>query len=352
MPMRAALVLPGSIRALTGGSIYDRRIGEGLRDRGWSVEIVALDSSFPVPTAAALESAAAALARLPSRTVTIVDGLALGGMADLVAREAGRLVFVALVHLPLGLEVGTDPDLARQLEMGERRALQYVRAVVITGSSTVDAVAGRGVDRKNIHVVEPGTDCAAIARGSTAGPLHLLCVATLSEGKGHDVLLRALAVHRHESWRLVCVGNQDRWPSTTARLRLLIAELGFEDRVALAGESCGDALERAFDASDLFVLATRRETYGMAVAEALAHGLPVVSTTTGAIPELVGIDAGLLVPPGDVDALSAALGRVLRDAALRGRLKEGACAARARLRTWDDAVDRMTALISGIDKRG
>ena len=58
--------------------------------------------------------------------------------------------------------------------------------------------------------------------------------------------------------------------------------------------------KQRYDRTDVFVLATLRETYGMAVAEALAHGLPVVSTSTGAIPALVGTDAGLLVAPGDV----------------------------------------------------
>ena len=74
------------------------------------------------------------------------------------------------------------------------------------------------------------------------------------------------------------------------------------------------ALDRAYDAADVFVLATWQETYGMAVAEALARGLPIVSTTTGAIPALVGDEAGLLVRPGDVEALAGALTRVIGDA--------------------------------------
>ena len=94
--------------------------------------------------------------------------------------------------------------------------------------------------------------------------------------------------------------------------------------MSLVGELDASALEDFYDRSDLFVLATLRETYGMAVAEALAHGLPVVSTRTGAIPDLVGSDAGLLVPPGDVQALTDALSRVIGDADLRARLAAGA----------------------------
>lgn len=83
----------------------------------------------------------------------------------------------------------------------------------------------------------------------------------------------------------------------------------------------------------------------MAVAEALAHGLPVVSTTTGAIPALVGDEAGLLVPPGDVDALAAALTRVLTDPGLRARLADGARRARARLPSWGDASEKMSTVL-------
>lgn len=92
----------------------------------------------------------------------------------------------------------------------------------------------------------------------------------------------------------------------------------------------------------------------MAVAEALARGLPVVSTTTGAIPELVrsGVrlepdqSAGLLAPPGDLQALTDALSLVLGDARVRARFAEGARRVRDRLPTWDDAVGKMAAALN------
>jgi glycosyltransferase involved in cell wall biosynthesis len=82
------------------------------------------------------------------------------------------------------------------------------------------------------------------------------------------------------------------------------------------------------------------------VAEALARGLPVISTHTGAIAELVGRDAGVLVPPGDADALTAALWRVLVDDELRTRLREGARRVRDRLPTWDEQSGRMADVLS------
>jgi glycosyltransferase involved in cell wall biosynthesis len=121
--------------------------------------------------------------------------------------------------------------------------------------------------------------------------------------------------------------------------------------VSLVGAQHGAALEASWDRADVFVLATCGETYGMAVAEAVAHGLPVVSTTTGAIPELVGSDSGVLVPPGDADALAEALSCVL-DRGERRRLAAGARRVRDRLPTWDAAFGKMAAVLERVATRG
>src|SRR5262249_49761556 len=107
-------------------------------------------------------------------------------------------------------------------------------------------------------------------------------------------------------------------------------------------------LEVCYERTDVFVLATRHETYGMAVAEALAHGVPVVSTATGAIPDLVGRDAGIVVPVGDVKALTEALSNVRLDRWRRAQLAVGARKVRDRLRSWDDASATMAAALESV----
>lgn len=345
----AAFVVPGSIDTRTGGSICDRRMAEGLRERGWDITVVELDGDFPQSGVAAVTGAAEALAALPDGALVVMDGLALSALPHLIEREAARLRIVALVHLPLAADVGFDADTRARLAAAEQRALAASALVVVTGTTTLGLLERYSLPHGRVVVVEPGTDPAPLARGSGGPAVQLLCVATLNVGKGHDVLLSALAAVPNRDWHLTCAGSLTRDRATADRVRGLVRQLELEDRVTLAGELDTAALAACYDAADVFVLATRRETYGMAVAEALAHGLPVVSTTTGAIPDLVGHGAGLLAPPGDVDVLGEALSRVVGDAGLRAQLAAGARQVRDRLTDWDHAAARLDAALQGLE---
>jgi glycosyltransferase involved in cell wall biosynthesis len=341
-------VVPGRLDALTGGYGYDRRTIAGLRGRGWLVTVCSLDDSFPRPTLSALEGANRELETIPDNATVVVDGLALGAMPDVAQRHASRLRLVALVHHPLAEETGLSASLADQLLASERRALATVRAVVVTSEATARALGKYGVSRDRIRVVEPGTDPAPLAKGSRDGVFHLLCVAALVPRKGHEILLQALSGVSDRNWCLTCVGSTGRDQTTTERLRGRALSSGLMTHVRFVGELEGAALAAQYDRADAFVLATLHEGYGMAVAEALACGLPVVATSTGAIPELLGSGAGLLVAPGDAEGFAQALARVMGDARLRGQLAEGARLVRMRLPTWDTASETMAGALEKV----
>jgi glycosyltransferase involved in cell wall biosynthesis len=335
------LVVAGRIDAPTGGSVYHRRMADALAKRGWSVAVHELDASFPFPTTAALQHASGVLSRVPSDSVVVIDGLAFGAMPDVLATHASRLTLIAIVHLPLAAAIGLDPHTARSLAHSERRALALARRVIVTGQTTRALLADCGLSHGDVVVVEPGTDAASLAAGSGAADVHLVTVATLNPGKGHQSLIEALALLPHRRWRLTGVGSLTRHPQTVDDVRHTISRLGLEAHVSLTGElSVADVAVR-YDRADVMVLASLRETYGMAVAEALARGLPVVATATGAVPALVGAEAGLVVPPGDRAALAGALARMVDDTAFRARCAAGARRVRVRLPDWDDAAGRL-----------
>jgi glycosyltransferase involved in cell wall biosynthesis len=342
------LVVPGRLDTLTGGYGYDRRIVAGLIARGWSVSVHELGEGFPFPSSGARAEAARVLAAIPDDAPVLVDGLALGALPDEAERHAARLKIVGLIHHPLALETGIRAADAAALEASERRALAAVRSVVVTSRRTAAALERYGVGPERVDVIEPGTDRAPLARGSRGGPLQLLCVAALVPRKGHDVLLQALASIPSRQWRLTCVGSLERHRAAADRLQALACATGLERLVEFVGEGDAATVSGYYDSADVFVLPTLYEGYGMVVAEALARGLPVVSTHTGAIAELIGADAGIVVPPGDVAALAAALSQVLAEpdgADVRAKLAHGARRVRERLPTWDDAANLMDALL-------
>ena len=345
-------LVPGDLATRTGGYLYDRRVVDGLRARGWTVTVRPLGGGFPNPSPAEIAHARETLGRLPDGSTAVIDGLALGAMPEVVTPEAGRLRLVGLVHHPLAAETGLDPATARGLGERERAALAATSRCVTTSHQTARDLAGYGVPDGRIGVVPPGTDPAPLAGRHRSRTLQILCVATLTPRKGHRVLLRALAPLRQRRWRLTCVGSLERDPATAGSVTAECRRLGLAGRVTFLGELDDAALAACYRRADLFVLASFHEGYGMALAEALARGLPVVSTRAGAIPETVPRAAGLLVSPGNVGALSRALDRVLGDPALRDRLAAGARRARRALPTWDTSAQRFAAELLRIGGAG
>jgi glycosyltransferase involved in cell wall biosynthesis len=324
----AVFAVPGDLATPTGGYAYDRRIIAELRALGWRADVVDLGDGFPRPTAQTREAACARLAHLPAEAPIVIDGLAYGVLPEAGQMLRARHAVVALVHHPLALEAGLDAATATRLRASERDALAAARHVVVTSEPTARLlVADYGVGAEQVSVVEPGTDRGQPAPRAGNGTVVLLAVGSIVPRKGYDVLVAALADLAELDWRLVIAGDGGRSAETFHQLVAEIARRGLADRIAFRGAISTDELSTLYATSDLFVLPSRFEGYGMAYTEAIAHGLPVVGTTAGAIPTTVPAGAGVLVPPDDVAALTATLRRLIENPAERERLAAGARAA-------------------------
>ncbi|MBS0452219.1 MAG: glycosyltransferase family 4 protein [Proteobacteria bacterium] len=355
MARHCSFLFPGELSTRTGGYTYDRHIIDGLRALGWQVDAQSLGPGFPWPGAAALAQARSVVEALPDETLALVDGLAFGVLGELAHAHAARLDWVALVHHPLALESGLNEQQRQGLHAAERHALQAARQVIVTSPFTArNLVAEFGVAASHIRVVEPGTAPAPVAPGSPAGTaLQLLCVATITPRKGHALLIEALAGLKDRPWHLHCAGSLGMDPACSAAVRQALAEHGLQERVSLHDEQDEAGLRQLYARADAFVLPSYHEGYGMALAAAIAHGLPVVSTRAGAIADTVPETAGVLVPPGDVPALRTALQQLLDDSAWRQQLRSGALSARAALPTWNASSRRFAdALCAVHEQRG
>ena len=332
--------IPGDLSLPTGGYAYDRRLLREWREMGVTARHLPLPGGFPNPSEADLAETGRAILSQPYDSVLLIDGLAYGAFPESIAAGlAGRVV--ALVHHPLGLETGLTPTQAAEFVRREAAALRYAAAVVASSETTKRLlVADFGVPVERIAVAEPGVDPAARAVGSGRETLALLAVGSLVPRKGYDVLIAALEGLAEEPWHLTVVGADDRAPATTTALKAQIAAAGLSGRIQLAGALTQAELDAAYARADLFVMPSLFEGYGMVLTEALARGLPILSTTGGAAAETAPDEAALKVPPGDVAALRAGLARLVNNADERRRRADAAWQAASALPRW-----RQTATI-------
>jgi glycosyltransferase involved in cell wall biosynthesis len=268
----------------------------------------------------------------------LVDGLVGSRAPEVLLPESRRVRLVALVHMPLGDE-------------REQAVLAAVASVVTTSAWSRRALLEHyALPADRVHVAEPGVDPAELAPG-TAAAGSLLSVAAVIPGKGHDVLLDALATLNGHAWDCLCVGSLERDPAFVERLRRRAADGGLQDRVRFAGPQAGADLAASYRDADVLVLPSRGETYGMVVTEALARGLPVVAADAGGVAEALGHGAGgdrpgLLVPPDDAAALGAALRAWLDDPELRDRLRRAARERRASLADWSTTTSAVADVLA------
>ena len=346
-------VYPGDLNAPTGGYAYDRRIIAGLKSLGWDIQLIGLGEGYPFPNPAQVDQAKEQLLGLTPGVPMVVDGLALGVLPSLAAGIATRHPLLALVHHPLAFEFGLSEEQAALLKQSETEALRHASQVIANSPATARDLNQRySVPMDRINVVLPGTDRSVHQRERSKithgnrDAIHLLSVGSIIPRKGFHDLLAALAPLADLPWTLSIAGDTTRHASAYESLMTDINRFHLEDRIEVLGAVNNEKLESLYTQADAFVLASLFEGYGMAYAEAMAYGLPIIATTGGAIPDTVPSNAGLLVGPGDVLALTLALKTVIEDAPYRARLSSGALRAAAKQPTWEQAVQRFASVLS------
>jgi len=331
--MRLTLVTVGNPERRTGGYRYHTRLLAGLTALGVQARQVVAGPADP-----AGQAAAAPLMDPGDADVLVVDALARIVCGPWIARwQAERLVVVLVHELPSVAESGTaDPADEEPLLAADR--------LVAVSDSVRDTLLARGVPADRIRVAPPGYDghCRERAPSEPNAEVQVLCVAQWIRRKGISDLLRAWAAHDRPGARLTLIGETDADPAYTAEIRALLT-----DGAEVLGAIDDEELPTHYAQADVFALPSIAEGYGIVYAEALACGLPILACATGPIPNLIG-NAALLVPPGDHDALTTALDRLLADAPLRARL---ALLARRRSRdlpTWHDCARSFLSILQQV----
>jgi len=344
------LVVPGPIDTLTGGFIYDRHIAASIEQAGRLGELISLEGMYPKPSAEGLARDTERIRTLSAEGIVVIDGLALTALAQNGISEAFRGRLVALIHHPLCDETGLSPNDAETFFKAEKAALEPTLGCIVTSSTTARRMRDFGIAADRLRVVTPGLNHPSVAAKRprrAEEPVRLLCVASISQRKGQDVLLDALTGLTDLNWCLDLIGAK-RDEAFAREIERKINDPRLTGRVRQLGEVDEKRLGEHYQAADLFVLPSHHEGFGMALTEAMAHGLPIISTTAGAIPETVPERAGALVAPGDRAALSACLRRFIKDDADRSRASRASRETTARMPSWARSGEQFIAAVDGL----
>jgi glycosyltransferase involved in cell wall biosynthesis len=315
----------------SGGNRYDRKVCDGLRAIGWDVYEHLIPDAWPSLGAVGTAAVAQRIGEIPDRAVVVVDGLIAEASAQVLVRAARRLSLAVLMH-------AVPPALS-----GVGAVLAAAHTVIATSEWVRAGLVRTYALRPHAVVVAvPGVEQHAPASGTPTGG-ELLCVGAVARHKGQDVLLAALSGIGHEDWRCECVGSLDYDPSFARRVVQQAEHSGVAARVSFVGARTGRDLDDRFDRADVLVHPAREEGYGMVVTEALARGLPVITTTAGGLAESLGAapdgaTPGLLVAPDDADALARAICAWLTDDGLRRDLRLAARNRRTVLPGWATTI--------------
>jgi glycosyltransferase involved in cell wall biosynthesis len=345
-----AVLVAGDLETATGGFLYTKQMIMALSRTSHLDALICLPDRFPHGDAEALRLAEYAITDLPAGTCLIVDGLAFTALAAIIAAR-GDLQPVALIHHPLCDETGLSDGARRAWFEAERAALSIARHVIVSSETTRRRLADFGVEPDRVSVVRPGV-CPPPRGGrryplpGRCEPLTLLTVANLIPRKGQDLLVTALKRLDRRRWRLSLVGPA-RDAAYARRLRGLVQRLKLGERITITGEVPSGRLTALFAAADLFVLPSHHEGFGIALLEALAHGVPVLTTSAGAITEAVPAGTGVFVAPGHLPALTNALIKLVgSDRNRLAGLRQRALAAAPHCRRWGEAQAEFAGVVA------
>ena len=339
-------VFPGSLTTLTGGYHYDRRLIAELRGLGLTVTPITLSETFPFPNKDEMNHARETLKMIPNDSVVIIDGLAFGSMESIAEKEKDRLCLIALCHHPLAMETGLQKEQSDALAKSEKAAFRCAQAIIVTSQNTRKILeTDYAVPNVKISVALPGTDSSTFAK-CEGTPLKLLTVASLIKRKGHDVLVDSLRMIENLQWEARFVGDKGIDPAWAQSLQAKTKTNQLSERITFVGAV--DDLSAEYQNADVFVLPSRFEGYGMVLAEAVANGLPIISTSAGPIPDVAPKSASLLVAPGDPLALSKALARVITKKDVRIKMQLSSQVAAENLPSWSDCGNNVLKCIKSV----
>ncbi|WP_137135455.1 glycosyltransferase family 4 protein [Rhizobium sp. FKY42] len=334
----------------TGGYVYNSRLVQVLREQGVDLETHCLEQGFPMVPEDERAALARRLAALPAHTLLLMDHVYLGRLLELFRQMPHPIV--AIFHHSDVMEHGTGSDeKGRRLFEAERASLGRADALLVSSDETARYVQQQyGFSAHHIHAAVPGNDPVmrtAIGDYAANGGPRILSIGAVIPRKRYDYILDVASHLKTPGWTWNVAGDPSRYPGHLLRLQEKADALGLADRFHFLGNVGDTELEQLWHKTDLYVAASHYEGYGMAIAEALRHGVPVVSTASGAVSTWA--KAGIMQAPAeDASRMADHIDHLFSTACALKDLGERAWNFGQTLPTWAASFHGMTAWLDGI----
>jgi glycosyltransferase involved in cell wall biosynthesis len=326
---------------LSGGSMYNLEIVKRL-------ERDAMGTSFWHALQSPVSELVQHVQVWPARCVFVLDGLYLS-VPEFKASLPQFLPYAHRAYLMLhyleSMHAYHTAQARAALWAGEQLWLQAVRGIIVPSRQLREYLARQGIDQAKITVASPGiaqVPAVRLSRPRTLSandPVMLIMVGILSRGKGQLEVVHMLTRMPAAPVRLHLIGDCAQNASYTAQIRALIQRAHLQDAVIMHGSMPQQALFELLPQYDLYLSASSYESYSMATAEAVAHGLPVLAYATGAIGDWIedGVN-GVLIEIGKSEQFFQALRQLLTERDALHQLRHNAWARTASLafHSWDE----------------
>ena len=335
--MSMILLHPPLAAFISGGNIYNGNILQQARRQGVNLLSVqqqpgSVEQSLP--------------ARLGSHQLVIADSLFWDDLQP-IRQQSTDCVWGLLCHSLPSMNPAVDHQRRRQLRLQEDRVIAAMGFIIATGE-TIKKSLNQHFPNLPVYLCEPGVDSFFVRqvkiRKDLDARVQLLTVANLLPEKGYLALLNILATLEDLSWQWHIVGSDHCDEQFTDCFRRRVDELNLASAIRFHGVLQAPAVAAIMDRADIFITASYYEGYGMALAEAAAARLPVVTTGVGAADKLIHhTKNGFIVAPGDWQKFALYLKRLIEDKELRQTFSRNH---RHPPRTWAVCFDEFLAVCS------
>ncbi len=354
--MNIGLMIYRELDQVSGGYLYDRKMVEILRKRGARVEIISLPAgSYALHLTENIFGVLPRVLQKLRPDVLIQDELCHPSLfhCNGTLKKTLNCPVISIVHHLLSSEF--RPAWRNNLyRLVEKRYLATVDGFIFNSETTRGVILNLlGMDGPSV-VAHPGgdhlnpdiDDPRIVERCGGTGPLKILFVGNVIPRKGLHELIGALGSLPRRTWRLTVAGNFTDDTGYADRIRNLIARAGLSEQVALLGTVSDEKLAALLKDHHCLAVPSFYEGFGIVYLEAMAFGLPVIATTSGAVPEVVADGReGFLVPPGDKVALADRVGLLIRDRNLLVAMSLAARKRYARHPSWAEGAGRVCGFL-------